>query len=136
MASKEPDPGFARLRILIVEDMGLVADELRWMLETLGCRVVAVASRLEQAKKLAMREDINGALLDLNLSGQSSYPVADILLSRNIPFIITSGYDSGRLDTGYAAVAHLKKPFDRDELAAILLRTFGPGRGAGVPPAD
>ncbi|HRQ72680.1 MAG TPA: response regulator [Phycisphaerales bacterium] len=129
---REPEPRLSGLRILIVEDMGLVAEELRWMVEEIGCRVVAVASRLERAKALARSEDINGVLLDLNLSGENSSPVAAILRERKIPYIIISGYEaSGRHQDG-AAAAHLKKPFDDDELAAVMLRAFGSGSSAAV----
>ena len=35
--------------------------------------------------------DFDAAILDLNLRSQQSDPVADIFLSRNIPFVISSG---------------------------------------------
>jgi CheY-like chemotaxis protein len=127
----DPDDRLAGLRILIVEDMGLVAMELQLMLEKLDCHIVGVASRLSEAKELAQTtECLDGVLLDLNLSGRNSYPVAEILHERGIPFIIMSGYDTSHIRVDCASDAHLQKPFSHDDLARIMLRTFISGDAA------
>src|SRR5690606_525651 len=73
----------AGLRILIVEDMGLIALELQTMLEGMGCAVVGMASRLSEAMDLARAaERLDGVLLDLNLAGEDSYPVTEVLHDR------------------------------------------------------
>ena len=126
-----PEPGpearLAGLHILIVEDVGLVATELRMMLDTMGCHTVGVASRLNEATRFAQAtERLDGVLLDLNLAGQNSYPVAEILHERGIPFIIMSGYDTSHTRADCADDAHLQKPFGHDDLAKVMLRTFLP----------
>ncbi len=119
------------LRILIVEDMGLIAHELRQMLEKMGCEIVGVASRLREAEKFAREtERLDGVLLDLNLSGENSYPVAEILHARGVPFIIMSGYDTSNIRADCSDDAHLQKPFNHDDLASMMLRTFISGDAA------
>lgn len=117
------------LRVLVVEDNHLIATELRRMLDDLKCPVIDIASQLSEATALAQSAAIDGALLDLNLAGRQTYPVADILRERGIPLIIMSGYDASYLREDYADAAHLQKPFDCDELATMMLRTFGPAVG-------
>ena len=127
------------LRILIVEDVGMVAMSLKSMLKEIGCVVVGTAARVHEAEEFARHERLDGVLLDLNLGGQYSYPVADILRERGIPFIIMSGYDAGQLFPEFADVPQMQKPFEREALHAMILRDFC-ARGTGgekdspVPP--
>ena len=121
----------AGLRILIIEDVGMIAMELRLMLEHLNCRIAGVASRLHEATMLAQTtEHLDGVLLDLNLSGENSYPIGDILRKRGIPFIIMSGYDASHIRADFANDAHVQKPFTHHALARMMLRTFLPAKDA------
>ncbi len=66
-----------RTRILIVEDEVLVAMDLSDQLEELGFEVVGPAARIEDALALmAEQAVIDLALIDVNLSGRLSWPVA------------------------------------------------------------
>lgn len=112
------------LRVLVVEDVGMVAMALKSMLEEIGCEVVGMAARLHEAEEMARHEKLDGVLLDLNLGGQFAYPVADILQERDIPFIIMSGYDAGQLNPGFAGLPNMQKPFDREGLEAMILVVF------------
>jgi CheY-like chemotaxis protein len=119
------------LRVLIVEDMGMVAMALKAMLEAIGCVVVGMAARLPEAEELMRRETFDGVLLDLNLGGKYAFPVVDILRERDIPFIIVSGYDAGQLRPELSAVPQIQKPFDRATLEAMLLMAFCARRNGG-----
>ncbi len=112
------------LRILIVEDVGMVAMALKSMLAELGCVVVATAARLAEAEGLARHETLDGVLLDLNLAGQFAFPVVDILRDRNIPFILMSGYDAGQLRADLATAPMMQKPFEREALEAMIMTRF------------
>lgn len=118
------------LRVLIVEDVGMVAVSLKNMLQDLGCVVVGTAARLHEAEELARHERLDGVLLDLNLGGQYSYPVVDILRERGIPFIIMSGYDAGRLRPDLVEAPQIQKPFDPELLEPTILKEFC-NRGQG-----
>jgi len=112
------------LRVLVVEDVGMVAMALKSMLEEIGCEVVGMAARLHEAEEIARREKLDGVLLDLNLGGQFAYPVADILKERDIPFIIMSGYDAGQLHPAFVGLPNMQKPFERERLEAMILVVF------------
>ena len=66
-------------RVLLVEDEPAIIELINEMLEDLSCKVVAIASRLEDAVALAREIDVDLAILDVRLQGQHSEPVARIL---------------------------------------------------------
>jgi CheY-like chemotaxis protein len=98
-------------RILIVEDEMILALNLEDMLMELGHTVVAIATRIRDAIDLAKSCDIDLAILDLNLSGSLSFPVAEILRQRGIPFMFASGYGENGLVEGFQNEFVLTKPY-------------------------
>jgi CheY-like chemotaxis protein len=60
------------------------------------------------------------AILDLSLSGDDSYPVADALRQRGIPFAFATGRDRSAIDARHAGVPVLGKPYELKNLAATL----------------
>jgi DNA-binding response OmpR family regulator len=76
------------LRILVVEDTFLVADSISSALQLRGCLVVGPVPRVQPALELARTEVIEGAILDVNLAGELSFPVADALIERHIPLFL------------------------------------------------
>lgn len=66
-------------------------------------------------------------LLDLNLNGASSEPIADQLVSSGVPLIFVSGYGSGGLSERYAGTEVIQKPYSDAELANALERVFADG---------
>nr|WP_298724845.1 response regulator [uncultured Steroidobacter sp.] len=109
-------------RILIVEDEFLVALTASEMLGELGAVVVGPAGTLKEALELARTQDIDLALLDLNLYGQSSMAVADTLDLRRIPVVFATGYErGGSKDAGRLV---LGKPYTQEKLAMQLCRAL------------
>ncbi|KAA5597293.1 response regulator [Blastochloris sulfoviridis] len=110
------------LRILVAEDDALIAFDLVDALEMFGCvaagPVATVKAALEHADDPA--NAIDGALLDLDLRGQRSYPVAAALMRRNIPFAFTSGYGIEAIEADFRACPCLLKPTNRSDLLAVL----------------
>lgn len=113
-------------RVLVVEDEMIVAWLLEDMLADFGCVVVGPAARVEQALAVIDAEAIDAAVLDLNLNGQKSYPVADALAARDVPFVFSTGYDKGRLPDGYRSFPVLQKPYQRAELGDALAKLLTP----------
>jgi CheY-like chemotaxis protein len=114
----------------LVEDEMLVAWLLEDMLADLGCAVVGPASSVKQALAMIDAEAIDAAVLDVNLNGQMSYPIADALVARGVPFVFSTGYDKDTLLDGYRTFPVLQKPFHREELSetfAALFMTKKPG---------
>jgi CheY-like chemotaxis protein len=107
-------------RVLIVEDEILLAMNLEDMLAELGHNVVAMATRMPEAMTLAANSDIDLAILDLNLLGALSFPVAEILRARGVPFLFATGYGSQGLTEEYRAELVLAKPYGIGELESAL----------------
>jgi CheY-like chemotaxis protein len=105
-----------RLRILIVEDEMLVAMNIEDMLLAMGHEVAGIASRLEPALALAAEGEFDLAMLDVNLAGSPSFPVADLLSVRGIPYLFATGYGVQGVEQAYRAAPVLQKPFRDREL--------------------
>jgi CheY-like chemotaxis protein len=114
----------AAKRILIVEDEILVALHLEDVLVELGHRVVGPCSRIQIAIEMARTEDIDFAVLDINVAGAPSFPVVDILRQRRIPFVFASGYGNEGLTDGYRDETVLHKPFESRELRRSIATAF------------
>jgi CheY-like chemotaxis protein len=67
------------------------------------------------------------ALVDINLNGEHSFPVAVVLRDRNIPFIFLIGYDKQMVPEAFAGAPLLRKPFLRNDLDTALRQLVGPG---------
>jgi two-component SAPR family response regulator len=59
-------------------------------------------------------------ILDVDLNGTRSYPIAALLRSREIPFVFVSGYYAAMLDAAYADVRILQKPFRIGDLDSAI----------------
>ena len=111
-------------RVLIVEDEPLLALDLQDMLAELGYLVIGTATRIERAIALAEGSEFELAILDINLAGSNSFPVADILRKRQKPFIFTTGYGADGLRDGYRGTPLLTKPFGLRELERVVFRAL------------
>ena len=60
------------------------------------------------------------AVLDINLAGQWSYPVAEALSRRNVPFVFVTGYGANAMPAEFADRPRVHKPFKMNELLAVL----------------
>jgi DNA-binding NtrC family response regulator len=117
---------FSGRRVLLVEDEMIVAWLLEDMLADLSCAVVGPAASVDQALAMIDTEAIDVAVLDVNLNGQMSYPVADALAARGVPFAFSTGYQKDRLVERYRTVPALQKPFHLSELEDMLARLLTP----------
>ena len=113
-------------RVLVVEDETMVAWLLEDMLADLGCAVVGPAAHVNQALAMLDAEAIDAAVLDVNLNGQNSYPVADALAARGVPFVFSTGYNKDSLPNSYQGFPVLQKPFDRLKLRDTLAKLLTP----------
>ena len=104
----------------------LVAMNIEDMLLDLGHEVAGLASRLEPALSLAREGEFDIAMLDVNLAGQPSFPVAAILAARGIPFLFATGYGTKGIAQEYRDYPVLQKPFRASDLGAALQRIEPP----------
>ncbi len=107
-------------RALVVEDEIMVAMYVEDLLTELGFEVAGLATGLDQALPLAREGTFDFAVLDINLAGQVSFPVADVLRERGIPFLFASGYSSKGLNEAYRDAVRIQKPFLSRDLAQAV----------------
>jgi CheY-like chemotaxis protein len=117
-----------RVRVLLVEDELLITLLLEDMLVSLEWEVSDTAANLDEALTAAKAGAFDLALVDLRLGGNLTYPVADILKARCIPFVFVTGYGSAGLEPAYADTPTLEKPFNREDLKAIITRVLSDAR--------
>lgn len=123
-ALAQPSAGASKRRFLIVEDEGAVGMLLEDMLTDLGYEVVGVAARLGEGLRKAEKEMLDCAILDVNLDGRPSFPIAEALRKRGIPFLFVTGYGSKGINPTFAAHPVLAKPFLQTDLAAALSKVL------------
>ena len=114
-------------RILVVEDEAIVAMMLEEMLRDLGCHVVGPAMTVSEALAAVAENTLDLAILDVNVSREPVYPVAELLRSRNIPVIFSTGYGADEQRSRYSQYqdcAILPKPYDSDDLERMLRKVF------------
>lgn len=123
--------GLHRKRLLVVEDEYLVAEDMRHELEELGASVLGpVASVAAALAVLSDTEDVDGAILDVNLCGEVVYPVAGVLHERQVPFVFWTGYGSLGVPETYRDVPHLQKAGPASAVVQALLRRLDARSGA------
>lgn len=110
--------------VLLVEDEIMVSMMLEDRLEQAGYRVLAAAN-LSDALELACLEQIDVAVLDINLDGELSFPVAEVLRKRGIAFTFASGYGVDGVPQHFHGENMLQKPFDSSALLGALSRLRG-----------
>lgn len=106
-------------RILVVEDEPLIAMMLEDFLDALGKQCVGTCDTVQSALATIADETPDAAILDINLSGgEKSWPVADMLAERGIPFVLSSGGDE--VTAGHAERPRLTKPYTMDGVEKAL----------------
>lgn len=108
-------------RILLVEDEFFIAEDMACQLEAGGAEVIGPVASVDAAIELIEQtERIDGAVVDVNLQGVMSWPVADALLRRGVPFVFATGYDRAAFPARYAEIAHCEKPVDPHKAGRAL----------------
>ena len=105
--------------ILVAEDEMMLAMMLEDRLDASGYRVIK-AARLNRCLELAESASIDLAILDINLAGEESFPVAEVLRRRGIPFLFSSGYGDQDLPVAWRNERILQKPYDSRQLTEAL----------------
>ena len=114
----------------VVEYNYVLAESMRWALSGLGCEVVGPVPTSDKALELMGSAKIDAAILDIDLQGLSSTPIARKLGEMGLPFLFLTGYESlALLPEDLHEVRCLTKPVDPDVLARALLEQMN-GRGS------
>jgi CheY-like chemotaxis protein len=120
------------LRVLLVEDEMMVGLLVESMLVELGHEVTGPIGRLHRAVAMAERENLDFAVIDVNINGGKAYPVAAALVARGIPFIFSTGYGRAGLAAPFEDHPMLQKPYHFEDLRAAIEA----GRRSPLAPLD
>jgi CheY-like chemotaxis protein len=112
--------------VLVVEDEALIAMYVEDIVEQAGYGVAGVVSSLDDALTFLDDHTVDSAVLDVELNGRAVYPLADVLMSRRIPFVFASSYGERNIPEAYRSGPVVQKPFAPSELRRALAK-------AGVP---
>jgi DNA-binding response OmpR family regulator len=104
----------------MVEDEGLVGLLLEEMLSELGYEIAGYAQCIEDALQLAAEADYGLAILDVNLNGVTSFPVAEIVRNRKIPLVFATGYQQSNFQLSFQGAPSVQKPFSKVALSAAI----------------
>jgi DNA-binding response OmpR family regulator len=117
----------AGIRVLVLEDETLVSMMVEDMLGDLACEVVGPFARLDQAIEAvsALDEPLDVALLDVNLGRTQSFPLAEILRDKGVPFVFTTGYDDSGIPAEWRDRPALRKPFMLHQMKDALEKALG-----------
>jgi CheY-like chemotaxis protein len=89
-------------------------------LADIGCEVVGSASRFDEALSKANELSFDVAILDVNLNGHQTFPIAKSLSERGIAFVWATGYGAGGLPESLQKAPVLSKPFQQRDLERAL----------------
>ncbi|WP_301557745.1 response regulator [Rhizobium sp. SSA_523] len=116
-----------RPTILVLEDDVLLAMDMEDHLVDLGYSVAGPFGRIDQVLKALPELDIVGAVVDLNLNGELSFPVIEALGQRQVPVIVCSGYaELPEVKSKLAGVPLIAKPWSPDKMERLVADVFNP----------
>lgn len=90
-AGGDRSPDFRDRSFLLLEDEVMIALELRFQLEERGAAVAYARTCREALALLSEGRRFDGAVLDVNLGGETCEPVARRLAVRRVPFVLHTG---------------------------------------------
>ncbi|WP_165961098.1 response regulator [Qipengyuania sediminis] len=106
--------------VLILEDELIIAFALEDMLVDLGAEVRMASTVEEGFAQLGEAGSFSLAVLDVNVQGHKSYPVAEELQRRGVPLIFATGYGDAEHPSHFASTPTLTKPYNRHQLVQAI----------------
>lgn len=117
-------------RILLIEDEYFIASDLKRALRDEGAVPIGPVGDVAAGLALIEREPLDAALLDVNLEGESSFPIADRLAENDVPHLFLTGYDGWSLPDAYRDAPRIAKPFAVDRVIGALAQLVRPEQPA------
>jgi chemotaxis family two-component system sensor kinase Cph1 len=113
------------IRILVVEDENIVAMEISWLVEDAGYSVVGPEVSVDTTLQVLTRHRIDLALLDVNLDGETVFPVSEMLDAMGVPYIFITSRPASSLPARYQGRPLLAKPYSSTALLALVKQVLG-----------
>lgn len=110
------------MRVLVIEDEFLVGLEVQSLLSEAGFDVVGPAATVPDALRRICSTDLDAAVVDGNLGGQSTEEIGAALADRGTPFVVLTGYGRENLPPSLVNARFMEKPFDSRVLVDTVQR--------------
>ncbi|MFO1039467.1 MAG: response regulator [Geminicoccaceae bacterium] len=107
-------------RVLMVEDDAFIAFDLQRCLLSGGYAVVGPFPSVDAGMRAIEREQVDVAVLDVNLAGTLVYPLADMLSDRGVPFLFVTGYAASDLPPRFRDRPICRKPCLPEQMLAMV----------------
>ena len=111
-------------KILVVEDSPVVAPFTADLLSELGCEVTGPAPNMAAARELIENGGFEAALMDIHIRGERVFPLCEMLDSRGVPFVLTSGYADWQVPQKWEHRPRLQKPYTLKQVEEALSSLF------------
>ena len=108
-------------RVMVVEDEPLIALQIAQSLSELGCEIVGPAASVGEALELVTAASFDVALLDIDLNGARSFPIADLLQEQGRRFVFLSGFGAAELPLRFQSSPLLSKPLCPAQMRSFLI---------------
>lgn len=118
--SSESEDQTSLPKVLLVEDETMLATLMEMMLDDLGFATVYHASTLNEGIEYARNGEYDLAILDINIIGGDSFPIAAAIADRGIPFMFCSGYGRLGIPDAWLDRRCVAKPFSAEQLSQAL----------------
>ncbi len=117
---RDPAPQAERPRVLLVEDMAMLAMAMKDELEALGFTVIGPAPSVARARALVEQDTPAVAVLDVNLGDEQVYPLIPVLQDAGVPIVLLTGHDADSIPEAFVDIPVLPKPVELDDLERVL----------------
>ena len=107
-------------RILIVEDEPIVALNYAAILQEAGYESVGPVGSIKKGLDLIAFEELDGAVLDIDISGVPVDPIIMALRAKQVPYVFVSAYPER--EELYGNAMFVKKPCTAAELIDAVKR--------------
>jgi PAS domain S-box-containing protein len=109
--------------VMLVEDEAIVALAVNDSLTDLGFSVIGPFTRVSDACRALQDQQVDAAILDVNLDGEMVYSLAEMLKDRKIPFVFATGYGAESIDSRFEHIPVLPKPIEKNMLRRVFVRS-------------
>lgn len=120
-------------KILVLEDEYLIASLCSDELKARGAEIVGPVDDVSEGLSLARREPLDAAILEVLVRGGPAYPLAELLLKREVPIVFTTGLTAELLPPHWRGTKTFEKPFEIDDLVNHMVSLY---QGAGSRAAE
>ena len=108
--------------VMLVEDEAIVALAVNDSLTDMGFSVIGPFSRVSDACRALQDNQVDAAILDINLDGEMVYSLAEMLTARKIPFVFATGYGAESIEARFEHIPVLQKPIEKEMLTRVFVR--------------